>query len=536
MRLLALLLLAGASCSRAQDYALGPDSQVHEGIPQGTVTKNELAAGKFYPGTPHTYWTYVPAQYRAGTPAPFMIFMDGGGAVGNGQRVPTVLDNLIARQELPPLVGIFVDPGVLPTVTTEAQSRFERVFEYDSLSPRFSSFLIEELIPEVAKKYTLSNDPNDRGLSGVSTGAVAAFMAAWNRPDQFHRVLSFIGTYVSMKGADTLPALIRKTEPKPLRVFLQDGKNDHIVAAEPYGTFYAGSWPINNQVMYEALQYSGYDVKLVMGEGGHSMNQGSSIMPEALRWLWRDYPSPVVVREPAAISQPGWDPRGKVVSIVSLDRPWEALGAQYGAVASLSPARDGSLYFTDAAANRIYRVEPDGKVAVFRENTQGAVAVAAGIDGKVYAAQPGRKRIVAYDSAAPGEKNVAQNVEASALLATGRGGMYFTDASRKAIWYLPPEGALRQVWAGEMALPAGLALSADQAMLIAADAQSRFSWSFQISGDGSLMNGEPFYRLELPETGWLSGVMGAAEDTVGQVYFATPLGIQVCEANGRVAK
>src|SRR5205823_7672349 len=190
-------------------------------------------------------------------PAAFMVFMDGSGALGNGTRVPVVFDNLIAKHELPPMIGIFVDPGVLPAIGPAAQSRFERVFEYDSLSDRFSRFLLEELIPEVGKKYNLSKNPDDRGLYGVSTGAVAAFAAAWNRPDQFHRVLSLIGTYVAMKGADGLPALIRKTEPKPIRIFLQDGSKDHVVPGLPYGTVYAGSWPINNQVMYGAFESGG---------------------------------------------------------------------------------------------------------------------------------------------------------------------------------------------------------------------------------------------------------------------------------------
>ena len=145
-----------------------------------------------------------------------MIFLDGSGRLGNSERVPVVFDNLIAKGDLPPMIGIFVDPGVLPAASPEAQNRFERVFEYDSLSDRYSRFLLEELIPEVAKKYNLSKDPNDRALSGVSTGAVGAFMAAWNRPDQFHRVLSFIGTFVAMKGADGLPC------PDP-----QDGAEAH---------------------------------------------------------------------------------------------------------------------------------------------------------------------------------------------------------------------------------------------------------------------------------------------------------------------
>src|SRR5882757_10970816 len=294
-----VVLLFAAGSLRAQSYSLGPDSQPKDGVPKGSVTKHVLAAGVFYPGTPHNYAVYVPAQYDAKRPTALMVFLDGGGYLGDGIRVPVVLDNLIAKHEVPLMIGIFVDPGVLPVVSADAQNRFERVFEYDSLSDRYSRFLLEELIPEVAKKYNLSKDPNDRALAGTSTGAVGAFAAAWNRPDQFHRVLSLIGTYVAMKGADGLPALIRKTEPKPIRIFLQDGKNDHIVPAEPYGTFYGGSWPINNRVMFEAFESAGYDVKLVIGDEGHNMKQGAAIMPEALRWLWRGYPKPIVAQEPA---------------------------------------------------------------------------------------------------------------------------------------------------------------------------------------------------------------------------------------------
>src|SRR4051812_11448155 len=344
-RMMVLAAMSAAALLHAQDYSLGPDSQPRAEAPKGTVTKHKLAPGKFYPGTPHDYAIYVPAQYDAAKPAPFMIFMDGSGSLNNSVRVPVVFDNLIAKHDLPPLIGIFVDPGVLPALSGDAQNRYERVFEYDSLSDRYSRFLLEELIPEVAKKYNLSKDPNDHALSGVSTGAVAAFMAAWNRPDQFHRVLSFIGTYVAMKGADGLPALIRKTEPKPIRIFLQEGKNDHIVPGQPWGTFYGGSWPINNEVMYQALQSAGYDAKLVMGEEGHNMRQGAAIMPEALRWLWHGYPAPIAVQEPAVMSQPGWDPRGKVYSTVTAAQPWEQVGGTYGGVASPAAGKDGTMYF-----------------------------------------------------------------------------------------------------------------------------------------------------------------------------------------------
>ena len=535
MKLLAIVLLVGAALASTVEYPLGPDSQPQNGVPKGSVAKYELGPGKFYPGTPHTYSIYVPAQYDAARPTPFMIFLDGAAFLSDNVRVPIVFDNLIAKHDLPPLIGIFVNPGTLPAVSDQSQNRVERIFEYDSLSDRYSRFLLEEFIPEVAKKYNLSQDPNDRALCGLSTGAVGAFVAAWSRPDQFHRVLSFIGTYVAMKGADALPAFIRKTEPKPIRIFLQDGKNDHIVAAEPYGTYFAGSWPINNQVMFEAFESAGYDAKLVMGDGGHDMEQSASIMPDALRWLWRGYPDPIVVHAPAAISQPGWDPRGKAYSVVSVEKQWEQIGDSYGSVVSPTSDKNGNVFFCDPAADRIYKSDPNGRVSLFKDHTMGATALRVGPDGRLYASQPASKRIVSYGSDGD-EKVVALNVEANDIAITAQSTLYFTDAVHETIGYIDKTGRIRTVYdGGEIGVPSGLALSPDQAMLIVTDRQARFAWSFQIALDGSLINGEPFYRLEMPETGWRSGVQGVIEDSAGQVYFATPLGIQFCEANGRVA-
>ncbi len=525
MKTFAFAMLCAAALLHAQDYPLGPDSQPQAGVPKGVVTKFQLPSGKYFPGTPHTYSIYVPAQYDAAKPTPFMIYMDGSGALGNSTRVPVVFDNLIAKHELPAMIGIFVDPGVLPPASAVAQSRFERVFEYDSLSDRFSRFLLEELIPEVGKKYNLSKDPNDRGLSGTSTGAVAAFAAAWNRPDQFRRVLSFIGTYVAMKGADGLPALIRKTEPKPIRIFLQDGSKDHVVPGFPWGTFYAGSWPVNNQVMYEAFQSAGYDAKLVIGEEGHNMKQGAAIMPDALRWLWREYPRPIAVHEPAAMSDPGWDPRGKVYSTVWAGKPWEQVGDMYGAITSITADKQNNVYFADTSANRIYKVDAEGTVSLFQSNAAGPLRAAP--NGRLYSAIKGQ--IVSFG---PERKVVATNIDAADLAITAKGDIYYTDTAHKTVGRV--NGKVYPL--AEMAMPAGIALSPDQAMLIVTDAQSRFSWSFQLAPDGALMNGEPFYRLEMPESGWMSAVHSVTRRLQSaRSTSPPPTGIQVCEANGRVA-
>src|SRR6185437_10020914 len=173
------------------DYALGADSQPHSGVPKGTVSKHVLAPGKYFPGTPHNYQVYVPAGAAADRPLPYMIFLDGSGYAGDNVRVPVVLDNLIAKHDLPPMAAIFIDPGIMPALSEEAQNRYERIFEYDSLTPRFANFLIDELVREVGGRVRLSADPNDHGIAGISTGGVGAFVAAWNRPDHFRRVATW---------------------------------------------------------------------------------------------------------------------------------------------------------------------------------------------------------------------------------------------------------------------------------------------------------------------------------------------------------
>ena len=545
---LALLLAVAAFGIHAEDYTLGPDSQPQDGVPKGTVTKFILAPGKDYPGTPHNCALYVPAQYDASKPTPFMIFLDGSQALGDSMRVPVVLDNLIAKHDLPPMIAIFVDPGILPAVSDADQNRYNRIFEYDSLTPRFSDFLLSELIPEVAKTYNLSKNPDDRGLSGVSTGAVGAFAAAWNRPDQFHRVLSLIGTYVSMKGADALPALVRKTEPKPIRIFMQDGTADHIVPAEPYGVAFAGSWPINNQVMYEALEFAGYDVKLAMGTEGHNLKQGGAILPDALRWLWRDYPAPVVVHEPAAEQQAARDPSASVFSTVFVDKPWQLIDSSDSLnITSITSDREGNVYAADPDLGTVERVGPDGKVSQLAGLPKDTSVVRIGAYDRLYSYSEKNRGIVSSSIAAgvaSDQKTVARfpakAVDIVADFVVARSGtIYYLDGLTPEIHIIDASGSPRTtVLYAPMGTAGGLALSPDQSMLVVTDTVSRYSWSFQIAADGMLINGEPFYRLELPETtvGWESRAKNVVEDVNGQVYFATPLGIQVSMQNGRVVE
>lgn len=277
-------MLAGAGLARAADFPLGPDSHVQPNVPRGVVHKLEWTQSKVYPGTERDLWVYVPVQHRPARPAAVMVFQDGWGfADPQGHtRVPVVLDNLIARKEIPVIVAVFINPGRYPPSVPGAKPRGNRSFEYDALGDRYARFLAEEILPEVNRRWKITSDPAGRAVVGLSSGGICAFTVGWERPDQFGKVVSHIGSFVNIRGGHVYPSLIRKTERKPIRVFLQDGTKDldnlH------------GHWPLANQEMAAALAFMGYDHKFVMGEGGHDGKHGGQIFPDTLRWLWRDYP------------------------------------------------------------------------------------------------------------------------------------------------------------------------------------------------------------------------------------------------------
>jgi enterochelin esterase-like enzyme len=213
-----------------------------------------------------------------------MVFQDGGIFVSRDGpwRVPTVLDNLIQRKELPITAAAFVDPG--RSEHDDGLTSEQRSLEYDTLSGQYAQFLLTEVLPEVRKSVRITDDPQGRGIAGLSSGGICAFTAAWQRPDAFSKVFSAIGSFVDIRGGGAYPELIRQTDVKPLRVFLQDGAQDGLP-----GQFAGLDWPGGNRAMARALASKGYDYQLVMGRGTHNPKHGASIFPAAVRWLWRDY-------------------------------------------------------------------------------------------------------------------------------------------------------------------------------------------------------------------------------------------------------
>ena len=278
------LITASIATAAEEEYKLGPDSMVQEGVPQGTVTKGTWTSDKVFPGTVRDYWVYVPKQYNPQKPACVMVFQDGGAYVNTERqfRVPTVFDNLIHKGDMPVTIGIFLNPGAFPAEKPGEKPKSNRSFEYDTLSDQYARFLLEEILPAVGKDYNLTDDPNGRAIGGISSGGICAWTVAWERPDAFRKVLSHVGSFTNIRGGHDYQAQIRKTDPKPIRIFMQDGENDldniH------------GNWPLANQQMAKSLAFKEYDYKFVYGTGAHNGIHGGAILPESLRWLWRDYP------------------------------------------------------------------------------------------------------------------------------------------------------------------------------------------------------------------------------------------------------
>ena len=253
-------------------YATHPDSRARDDVPHGRLEAREKWRSTIYEATTRDWWYYVPAQHDPTTGSCVMVFQDGNGPK---DFVPAVFDNLIAQGDMPPTVAVFIDPGILDSGDRN------RSFEYDTLSDQYARFLLEEILPEVEKDVRLKQDAASRAIQGISSGGICAFTVAWERPDAFHKVLSWVGSFADIRGGHVYPSLIRKTPPKPIRVFLQDGKNDLDVTP--------GDWWLANLTMASALQYAGYDHTTAWGDGFHSAKHGRAILPDSLRWLWRGY-------------------------------------------------------------------------------------------------------------------------------------------------------------------------------------------------------------------------------------------------------
>jgi enterochelin esterase family protein len=278
-------------------YRLGPDSMAQEGVPKGEIRGPFTLPSNVYPGTQHTYWVYVPAQYDPAMPASLMVFQDGQAFKDEkgDLRAQNVMDNLIYRREIPVMIGVFINPGRRPDQvepspeTSWGDGTTNRGIEYNTPDDKYARVITEELMPALNKDYNISKDPEQHGIGGSSSGAIAAFAVAWERPNDFRKVLSSVGSFVNLQGGYVYPDRVLAGEKKPIRVFLCDGRNDNRGLGRG-GYDEKRDWFYQNVRLMKALTQKGYDVNYSWGMNLHGQKFSGMILPEMMRWLWRDGP------------------------------------------------------------------------------------------------------------------------------------------------------------------------------------------------------------------------------------------------------
>jgi sugar lactone lactonase YvrE len=439
---------------------------------------------------------------------------------------PAVFDRLIDKKEIPVLIGVFVAPGRVKATSDQALDRFNRSFEYDSLGDAYVRFLVEELLPDVEKKTTtdgrkinLSHDGNDRAIAGASSGAIAAFTAAWERPEAFSRVFSAIGTYVGLRGGEIYPTLIRKFEPKPIRIYLQDGSHDI--------NNFGGDWWMANQTMERALTFAGYEVNHVWGEGGHDTKQATEVFSDAITWLWKGWPSPV---KKGAGSQ-------HLQEILIPGEEWELVGEGYKFTEGPAANAKGEVYFNDVSDSKSYRIDSNGKPVVFLADSKEANGQAFGPDGRLYQAATKTKQIIAYDAEGHGTV-VADGFTGNDIVVRPDGSMFVTNPlglpgpGPSKVYFIKPNGEKMVVDSGQK-YANGVTLSPDQSLLYIDDSQSPWVNSYVVQPNGTLALKQHYFRLyEADSEDTVAD--GIRVDRDGRLYVTTRMGIQVCDPAGRV--
>ena len=484
-KILAIILAAFCTSLHAQNTpnAKVVDDPARRPLPEGTkgiVIDGTIDDSKIYPNTKRAFQVFVPQEYKGTDSAALVVGLDGNlfGAI-------TVIDNLIKSGEMPVTIGIFLQPGVSYD-SDNSVIRYNRSNEFDRTDARLASFLEQEVIPLVesmqtpdGRKILISHNPNDRAITGASSSGIAAFTVAWERPDLFARVYSSVGTFVGMRGGNEYPVLVRKTEPKAIRIFLQDGVNDtwnHIF----------GDWWEQNQLMASALNYAGYEFDYKWDRGNHSITYGTRAYPDAMRWLWRGWPEPV---------KAGTTMNATISQTVSVQKPWTI--ADPFTAAALS----------DTLAVLICEPAPLHKLSA--KKGANMLIKHNGTDVAKFVANP--YRVLPLHN---GDKYIS-NSEGEIFL--------LKKDAKKAIKLntLPTSGS-------------EIAISPNGKLLVAAEKNSNWLISYIIAPDGTLQAGQQFYWLHNPDNHTNTPYGNMAFDTEGNLYVATPIGIQICDHNGRV--
>lgn len=513
-----------------------PDAVARDDVPRGTVQTMAPWESSIFPGTTRDWAIYVPFQYNSKKPAALMIFQDGERMrdVNGRWRIPTVFDNLIARGDMPPTIAVFLNPGHDTARPRRNGRHSNRSLEYDSLGDRYIRFLLEEIIPEVKKHYSISDDPEMHAIGGSSSGAICAFTAAWERTDFFRKVYSSVGSFTNLRGGNVYPALVRKTEPKPIRVYMADTSGDVDNAF--------GSWPWSNQRMAAALKYMGYDVRFDWAEGfAHNADFGSSRFPDAMKWLWRrDVHRPVINTS---------GDLGGDLTLLNLLIPgesWELVADDLGFADALCADTDGNLYFCDMRAPAVMRVSAiDGTQTLIAQESVSGLEFSR--DGSLlYACQGSKNRVISINVSSGEVRTVADGVKPNDLAVTSDGFILITETGAKQVTAINPQtGEVRPVDTG-ITKPNGIALSNDGGTLAVSDYGGTHTWTFRVNAGAVLDAKMPTMpmRLRIDPQGefrfhepppYVASARGdgMAVDKAGRYYVTSDSGVQIFDPTGR---
>ena len=463
---------------------------------RGEVIKFVMNESLRYPGTEREVLVYVPQQYRDTAPACLLVCMDG-----ILYDATTVLDNLIASGEMPVTIGVFINPGVVYDEDRNVV-RYNRCKEFDSTDDNWAQFIEQEVLPQVRALKTkdgqainISSDPNDCAITGASSGGIAAFTAAWNRPDMFSRVYTTVGTFVAMRGGHEYPAIVRKTEPKPLRIYMQDGWYD------VWNPIF-GEWFEYNLLMESAFNFAGYEAFHVWNRGNHSIKYGTLAFPDAMRWLWKGYPARV---------NKGTSNNGMLQAILDPAYDWVALPTANTIDGDIYPAAEGKIVF--ASGNQVCQLDAQGQLQVVSTLKSGERLMGEGLSWRAN---------TLYKN---GQK-VAEGLRACQAVQELADGKYVAlcDASVKSndIVSVLSEGTR------------ALAVAPDYRFCVSAQEHTYHLISTIMDKKGHMLYSEPFYFLHDLSNGTLASAGNMAFDMEGNLYVATPMGVQVADHNGRV--
>lgn len=496
------------------------------GALRGEVLRGQISNPPAYPGTENDFQVYVPAEYDPAHPACLLLKLDG-----IGPYEAWVIDGLIASHKIPITIAVGISPGAVwrdPAGTPNRRAyRYDRSYEFDSTNPRFADFVFSQLLPAVQRMKTESGKPivlsaegRDHAVMGGSTGGIGSFTLAWQRPDQFTRVYSEIGTFVSMRGGNDYPALIRKTEPKTIRIFLEDG------SADAWNPLF-GSWFDANLNMESALSFAGYDVAHAWGKHGHDGRPGQAVLPDVLQWLWRDYPAPISA---AAESK-----NSTLQEITLPGETWQLISHDFNSAHSLGADRAGNVFVAEASS--LDRLDASGAFNVLVSGLHASAAVI-GPGDVLYALDSAKQALVAIHPHGGPERIVAQGIAGHGITVGPDGALFVSEPGAHTdmpsrIWRISTSGKKTVIDEG-LHSASGVTFSPDRDLFYAAENSTQWIYSFVVKPGVQFADKQAFDWLHITDAPNNSGAEQLAVDRHGNLYAATRMGIQICDENGRV--